>query len=109
MLNNIVLVGRLVSDPKIKKIENDKKVCNIILAIPRSYKNQDGEYETDFIDCVLWHGIAENTAEYCKKGDLIGVKGRLQSREIEKENGTKNKIMEVIAEKITFLSSKKEN
>lgn len=106
MLNQTVLVGRLVSDPEIKESEGEKKYANITLAVPRSYKNEDGEYETDFIDVRLWNGVAENTAEYCKKGDLIGAKGRIQTREVEKEDGTKSKITEVIAEKITFLSSK---
>lgn len=108
MLNQVVLVGRLVKDVELKELESDKKVANITLAIPRPYKNADGEYETDFVDCRLWNNIAENTAEYCKKGDIVGVKGRLQSR-IEEENENKKYIMEVIAEKVTFLSSRKEN
>jgi single-strand DNA-binding protein len=106
MLNQIVIVGRLVRDPEVKETESGKKVSNITLAIPRSYKNADGEYDTDFIKCVLWSGVAENTSEYCRKGDLLGVKGRVQSSTIE-ENGKEKEIMEVIAEKITFLSSKK--
>ncbi|MEG1146642.1 MAG: single-stranded DNA-binding protein, partial [Bacilli bacterium] len=63
------------------------------------------EYETDFVDCVLWSGIATQTAEYCKKGDLIGVKGRLQTSTYEKDGKTQ-KSLQVVAEKITFLSSK---
>ena len=63
------------------------------------------EYETDFLDCTLWTGIAENTHEYCKSGDVIGVKGRLQTWMLENEDGTKSKRMEIIAEKVTFLSS----
>lgn len=106
MLNQTVLVGRLVSDPTIKESEEGKKYSNITLAVPRSYKNENGEYETDFIDVRLWTGVAENTVEYCRKGDLIGAKGRLQTREVEKEDGTKTKLTEVIAEKITFLSTK---
>lgn len=103
MLNQTVIVGRLVRDPELRETENGKKVSNITLAIPRSFKNARGEYETDFIDITLWSGIAENTAEYCEKGDLLGVKGRLQSTEIEDK-----RIMELIAEKVTFLSNKKE-
>ena len=99
MLNQTILVGRLVQDPEIKELENGNKVTNITLAIPRSYKNSNGEYETDFIDCVLWNGIAENTEEFCKKGDIIGVKGRLQRLEGNE--------LQVVAEKVTFLSSKK--
>ena len=80
----------------------------ITLAVPRSYKNADGEYETDFIDCVLWNTIASNTAEYCRKGDVLGVKGRIQTSNYETETGEKKKNTQIIAEKITFLASKKE-
>lgn len=97
MLNQAVLVGRIVSDPEINETENNRKVAYITLAIPRSYKNDNGEYETDFIPCTLWNGIAENTTLYCKKGDLVGIKGRLQSKEGK---------IEIVAEKVTFLSSK---
>lgn len=107
MLNQIVLVGRLVKDPVLKETEQGKKRSFITLAIPRSFKNAEGSYDTDFIDCILWDGIAKNTAEYCKKGDVIGVKGRLQSRNYEMDNTTKF-VIEVIAEKVTFLTSHKE-
>ena len=107
MLNQVVLVGRLVSDPEIKKLENGTKYSHIILAVPRSYKNKDGEYETDFINCTLWQVTAENTAEYCKKGDIVGVKGRLETDTYEKDN-EKKYVTTVIAEKVTFLTSKKE-
>ncbi|MBP3635720.1 MAG: single-stranded DNA-binding protein [Bacilli bacterium] len=106
MLNQIVIVGRLVKDPELKETETGKKVTNITLAVPRSYKNVNGEYDTDFIDCTLWTGVAESTSEYCKKGDLLGVKGRVQTRVYEKEE-EKKYITEVIAEKVTFLTSKK--
>ena len=85
MLNQIVIVGRLVKDPELRETDSGKKVTNITLAVPRSYKNVSGEYETDFIDCTLWTGIAENTSAYCKKGDLLGVKGRVQTRIYEKD------------------------
>jgi len=107
MLNQTVLVGRLVKDPELYETENGNKVTHITLAVPRSYKNIDGEYDTDFISCVLWKGIAENAVEYCHKGDLLGVKGRIQSRKIELDEQTKREIVEVVAEKVTFLSSKK--
>ena len=83
MLNQTVIVGRLVKDPELRETENGNKVTNITLAVPRSYKNVNGEYDTDFISCVLWKGIAENTVEYVKKGDLIGIKGRIQTRNYE--------------------------
>ena len=107
MLNQIVIIGRLVRNPEIKESEGGHKYTNITLAVPRNYKNSNGEYESDFIDCRLWNGIAENTAEYCHKGDIVGIKGRIQTSSYEKDN-QKHYITEVIAEKITFLSSKKE-
>ena len=106
MLNQVVLVGRLTSDLEAKELEDGKKVTNMTLAIPRSFKNADGEYETDFVECTLWNNIAENTAEYCKKGDIVGVKGRLQTNNYEKEDGSKVFKLDVVAEKVTFLSSK---
>lgn len=106
MLNQTVLVGRLVKDPELKEAENGSKLTHITLAVPRSYKNVDGEYDTDFISCILWRGIAENAVEYCHKGDLIGIKGRLQSRVVEEDEINKTK-MELVAEKVTYLSSKK--
>lgn len=105
MLNQIVLVGRLVRNPEIHNTETGKKITTITLAIPRSFKNINGEYETDFIDCILWENIAVSTAQYCNKGSIIGVKGRVQSRTIEKETNKKSYIIEIIAEKVTFLSS----
>ena len=107
MLNQTVLVGRLVRDPELFTTENGNKITNITLAVPRSYKNADGTYDTDFISCILWKGVAENAVEYCHKGDLLGVKGRLQSRNIDIDEETRREVMEVVAEKITFLSSKK--
>lgn len=108
MLNQIILVVRLVKTPEVIETESGKKMSYITLAIPRTFKNADGEYDTDFIDCVLWEVVAESTSEYCKQGDIVGVKGRVQSRMIEDEDGNNYKKMEVIAEKITFLSSKKD-
>lgn len=103
MLNQIVIVGRLVRDPELRETDGGKKVTNITLAVPRSYKNLNGEYETDYIDCVLWTGIAENTTEYCKKGDILGLKGRVQTRIYETDE-KKKYVTEVVAEKVTFLS-----
>ena len=84
MLNQVVLVGRLTSDPEAIKTEKGKKRSRVTVAVPRSYKNSEGLYDTDFIHCVLWNGIASNTCEYCKKGDIVGVKGRIQSRTVDK-------------------------
>ena len=107
MLNQVVFVGRLTKDPEIIESEDGKKRTRIIIAVNRGFKNIDGVYETDFIPCTLWNAIAENTCEYCKKGDIIGVKGRIQTSNYENEEGEKIYTTEVIAEKITFLSSSK--
>lgn len=99
MLNQVVIIGRLVAKPIVEENENGRKVSEITLAVPRSFKNADGIYETDFIKCILWSCIAENTAEYCDKGDLISVKGRLQCL-----GGSE---LQLVAEKITFLTNNK--
>ena len=109
MLNQIVLVGRLVKDPELKVTDNGKKMTTITLAVPRNYKNQEGEYDTDFLDCTLWTGVAENTSEYCQSGDMLGIKGRVQSRIISNDDGTKCKKTEIIAERVTFLASSSAN
>ena len=110
MLNQIVLVGRLTRNITVNESDSGIKVATIPLAIPRSFKNSDGTYDTDFIDCVAFDHIANNTSEYCEKGDIVGVKGRIQTRIVDKE-GQKENVMEIIAEKVTFLSShtKEEN
>ena len=106
MLNQIVLVGRLVRKPELKKAENDNQYAYITLAVPRSFKNVNGEYDTDFIDCILWNVAATNTVEFCDKGDIVGVRGRIQSRVIEKDENKTTKL-EIICERVTFLSNKK--
>ena len=108
MLNQTVLVGRLVRDPELYETESGNKVTNITLAVPRSYKNSEGVYDTDFINCVLWKGVAESATEYCHKGDILGIKGRIQTRTVELDDESKKNITEVVAEKVTFLSSKKD-
>jgi len=105
MLNQTEIVGRIAHDPELRETDGGNKVTNITLAVPRSFKNSEGIYDTDFINCVLWKGIAESTVEYCKKGDLVGVKGRIQTRVYEKDE-EKKYTTEVVAEKVTFLSSK---
>ncbi len=107
MLNQVVLVGRIVYDLELKKNDSGKKYLSLMLAIPRSFKNIEGTYDTDFIRCIVWDNVASNTSEYCKKGDIVGLKGRLQSRLVER-NDKKENIMEVIGEKVTFLTSSKE-
>lgn len=107
MLNQIVLVGRLANDPELFQTETGKKVARMVLAVPRAYKNVNGEYDTDFLTCKLWQGIAQRTMDYCHKGDLVGVKGRLENYTYETEND-KRTFTEVVVDKVTFLSSKKQ-
>ena len=106
MVNQVVLVGRLIKKPTLRLTDSGKKVSVMTLAVPRNYKNTDGEYDTDFLDCTLWTTVAENTQEYCDTGDMLGVKGRVQTRIIEAPDGTKKKKTEIIADKVTFLTSK---
>ena len=109
MLNQVILVGRLVYDPELKKLEDGTSVTTITLAIQRSYKSaKSGEYDTDFLKCTLWRGIAENTVQYCTKGSTVGVKARLQQRNHDCSDGTSFQYPEIIAEKITFINTKKD-
>ena len=106
-MNNVVLVGRLTEDPKVIEMEDGKKVTSVNVAVSRNFKNTEGIYETDFIRCILWNGIASNTSEYCHSGDVIGIKGRLQTSSYEDENKKMHYVTEVVAERVTFLSSSK--
>ena len=103
MLNQIILVGRITQDPKKIELENGKEKSIIILAVPRNYKNEFGIYDTDFLEVSISGGIAENVHEYYRKGDLVSVKGRVQSNKVEDKH-----LIEIIAEKVTFLSSRKD-
>ena len=109
MLNQIVLVGRIVKTPELRTTETGKKTATVTLAVPRNYKNMNGEYETDFLDCTLWTNVAENTTEYCQSGDMVGVKGRIQTRVITSDDGSKKKKTEIVAEKVTFLAQSPNN
>lgn len=95
MLNQFIIVGRIVKD-----LEKESNV--ITIAIPRHYKNEDGEYDTDFVDVAIDGTLAKTTIEYCKKGDIIGVKGSIIS---DISNDIRKMIL--VAERVTFLSSKK--
>ena len=107
MQNLVYLIGRLVSDPQLKKSDNSKDYSTITVAVQRSFKNPDGIYESDFIRCKLWNGIASTVTTYCKKGDLVGIKGRIQIRSYEENEETKY-ITEIIVDKVSFLSSKRQ-
>ena len=99
MQNTVFLIGRLAKEPELIRYDNGKTKTEITLAVQRQFKNSNGEYDVDFIKCTLWDGFAINTCAYLNKGDLCGVKGRLEQ---------KNNKNEIIVEKVNFLSSKRE-
>lgn len=101
MLNNLMIVGRLINEPKIVETEDNRKKVNITVAVSRSMKNKDGIYESDFIDCSLYGNVGETTYNLCHKGDIVGIRGRLETRIKEDK-----KILEVVADKISFLKTK---
>lgn len=106
MLNNLILVGRLADDPKLKTVEEGLKVCNIVLAVERPFQNQEtGNYDVDFINVSIWRGIADTVYNYCKKGSTVGIKGRIAVKPSE-VNGTKLNLIEVIAERVSFINLK---
>ena len=104
--NQVYLIGRLTTEPEINEINKNKKVLSITLAVQRSYKNSDGIYEADFIKCVLWDGIADRTAEYCHKGDLVAVRGQVRTSSYENEKEEKKYVTEILVDKISFLATK---
>lgn len=106
MLNRVVLVGRLTRDPDLRYTPNGVAVANFNIASNRPFKNQDGESEADFINCVTWRKQAENLSNYMKKGSMIGVDGRLQSRSYEGKDGKMVFVTEIVAESIQFLESR---
>ena len=91
-MNTVVLVGRLTGEPELIKTKENHDRTVINLAVPRSFKNQEGIYETDFFRCILWNGIAKRAKEYCKKGDTVCIKGRLQVRDYLDEKEEKNSL-----------------
>lgn len=107
MINNITLVGRLTKDPDMKYTGNGTAVATFTLAVNRNFTNQSGEREADFINCVIWRKPAETLANYAKKGVLIGVTGRIQTRSYDNQQGQKVYVTEVIAGNFQLLESKK--
>ncbi|WP_026676757.1 single-stranded DNA-binding protein [Fictibacillus gelatini] len=102
MINRTILVGRLTKDPDLRYTPSGVAVCNFTLAVNRTFTNQQGEREADFINIVCFKKAAENVANYLKKGSLAGVDGRIQTRSYEKD-GKRIYITEVVAESVQFL------
>jgi single-stranded DNA-binding protein 3 len=108
MLNNVVLVGRLTKTPELRYTPNNQAVATFSLAVNRNFKGQDGKRETDFINCVIWRQQAENLANWAKKGALIGITGRIQTRSYENQQGQRVYVTEVVAETFQLLESRKD-
>lgn len=102
MINQTILTGRITRDLELKYTGTGTAVLSFSIAVERPFKNAQGERETDFIDIVAWRKTAENIAQYFKKGDGIGVVGRIQTRNYENNEGRKVYVTEVVAENFDF-------
>lgn len=109
MLNSVVLVGRLTKDPELRYTQSNQAVATFSLAVNRRFKNQNGEREADFINCVIWRQQAENLANWCKKGNLIGITGSIQTRNFENQQGQRVYVTEVVADSFQLLEFNKQN
>jgi single-strand DNA-binding protein len=109
MLNRVTLIGRMTRDPELRRTGNGKAVASFNLAVGRNYTQREGEPTADFINVVCWSKVAESTAQHCGKGSLVGVDGRLQTRNYENNQGQRVFVTEVIADTIQFLDPKGNN
>ncbi|MDQ0154271.1 single-stranded DNA-binding protein [Robertmurraya andreesenii] len=109
MINQVTLVGRLTKDPELKVTTEGSSVVNVTLAVNRNFRNQKGEIETDFVQCTIWRKNAENLSLYCKKGALIGITGRIQTRNYQNEEGVRKFVTEVIAESVRFIDTRRDH
>lgn len=107
MLNRVALVGRLTRDPELRRTGSGKAVTSFNLAVERNFKSDD--QEADFINCVCWGKIAENTERYCSKGSMVSIDGRIQTRNYDNSQGQKVYVTEVIADSVQFINTRKEN
>ncbi|WP_077619855.1 single-stranded DNA-binding protein [Bacillus sinesaloumensis] len=106
MMNQVILVGRLTKDPDLRYTQEGKAVAHVTLAVSRNFKSAAGSIETDFVNCTLWQKTAENTANYCKKGSILGVTGRIQTRNYQNNEGKRVYVTEVLADSVKFLGGK---
>ncbi|MCC4085851.1 single-stranded DNA-binding protein [Enterococcus faecalis] len=106
MMNNVTLIGRSTKDPDLRYTASGTAVAIFTLAVNRNYTNQNGDRETDFINCVIWRKPAETLANYVRKGNLIGISGRLQTRNYENQQGQRVYVTEVIVENFYLLESR---
>ena len=105
-MNKILLMGRLTKDPELRYTQGGTAVASFTLAVNRSFANQNGEREADFINCVAWQKAAEFVANYFKKGQQMALEGRLQVRSYDDNNGQRRWVTEVVTEKVEFVGSK---
>lgn len=106
MINNVVLVGRLTKDPELRYTPSNVAVASFSLAVNRNFKNQAGDREADFISCIMWRQQAENFANWLKKGALVGITGRIQTRSYDNQQGQRVYVTEVVAESFQILEKK---
>lgn len=109
MINRVVLAGRPTRGPELKNTNSGTSVCAFTLAVDRNFKNQSGEREADFINCIAWKKTAEIMSRYVKKGSVIGVDGRIQTRSYENRDGQRVHVTEVIVENFSFLGGTDKN
>ncbi|VDG20914.1 single-stranded DNA-binding protein [Lactobacillus sp.] [Lactiplantibacillus mudanjiangensis] len=109
MINRTVLVGRLTRDPELRYTSGGAAVATFSLAVNRNFTNQNGEREADFINCVIWRKAAENFANFTHKGSLVGIDGRIQTRNYENQQGQRVYVTEVVAENFSLLESRAES
>lgn len=109
MLNNVCLVGRMTKDAELRYTPSNQAVATFSLAVNRNFKSQNGEREADFINCVIWRQQAENLANWAKKGALIGITGRIQTRSYENQQGQRVYVTEVVAESFQLFKFNKQN
>lgn len=107
-MNSVNLIGRFTRDPELRSTPTGTSICAFSLAVQRSFKNNEGEYEADFINCVAWKNSAEFISKYFKKGQQIGVQGELQTRKWSDDDGKTRYATEVIVRNTTFVG-KSEN
>jgi len=110
MINRVVLVGRLTKDPELRRTQNDIAVASFTLAVNRPFaRNSESDQQADFIQCVVWRRQAENVAQFVQKGSLVGVEGRIQTRNYDDQDGNRRYITEVVADSVQFLEPKGSN
>lgn len=107
MINNVTLMGRLTADPELRTTTGGNSVTSFTVAVDRNYKNGD-ERQADFINCVAWRGTADFVSTYFKKGQMIALQGRIETRNYEDKNGNKRTAVEVIADNVSFCGGKVE-